>query len=115
MVLLRTALRVHKLYTRIMPRLYSTTYETKQGIENRVLKVLHAFNKIKPETIALKARFGDELGLDSLDVVEVLMAIEEEFAMEIPDIEADKMMTPGDAVLYIHRKMAEMGTAVEDN
>ena len=55
------------------------------------------------------------MGLDSLDVVEVLMAIEEEFALEIPDIEADKIMTPGDAVVYIHRKMAELGSVAEDD
>lgn len=55
------------------------------------------------------------MGLDSLDVVEVLMAIEEEFALEIPDIEADKITTPGDAVVYIHRKMAELGSVAEDD
>ena len=55
------------------------------------------------------------MGLDSLDVVEVLMAIEEEFALEIPDNEADKIMTPGDAVIYIHRKMTELNKVAEND
>ena len=43
------------------------------------------------------------MGLDSLDVIEVLMAIEDEFGVEIPDEVSDKMLTPGDAVLFIHK------------
>ena len=53
-------------------------------------------NKVNPET-----KFIEDLGLDSLDVVEVVMAIEDEFAVEIPDIEADKISSIADAVDYI--------------
>lgn len=52
--------------------------------------------KVTPES-----KFVDELGLDSLDAVEVVMAIEDEFAVEIPDQEADKIASISDAVNYI--------------
>ena len=47
------------------------------------------------------ARFKEDLDLDSLDAVEVVMAIEEEFSVEIPDSEADKILSVADAVAYI--------------
>ncbi len=47
------------------------------------------------------AHFQKDLGLDSLDTVEVVMAFEEEFAIEIPDSEADKLMSAADAITYI--------------
>ena len=53
-------------------------------------------NKVNPET-----KFIEDLGLDSLDVMEVVMAIEDEFAVEIPDIEADKISSIAEAVDYI--------------
>lgn len=43
----------------------------------------------------------DDLGLDSLDTVELVMALEDEFAIEIPDVEAEKILTCGDAVEYL--------------
>jgi NADH dehydrogenase (ubiquinone) 1 alpha/beta subcomplex 1 len=54
------------------------------------------FFQVTPES-----KFADDLGLDSLDAVEVVMAIEDEFAIEIPDAEADKIASVGDAVEYI--------------
>ena len=47
------------------------------------------------------ARFKEDLDLDSLDAVEVVMAIEEEFGIEIPDSEADKILSIGDAIAYV--------------
>lgn len=47
------------------------------------------------------ANFNKDLGLDSLDTVEVVMAFEEEFCVEIPDAEADKILTTSDAIKYI--------------
>ena len=51
--------------------------------------------------VSPSARFKEDLDLDSLDAVEVVMAIEEEFAIEIPDSEADKILSIADAVAYI--------------
>ena len=56
-------------------------------------------DKITPE-----ASFIDDLGADSLDIVELLMAIEEEYGLEIPDDEAEKLKTVGDVVAYIENK-----------
>lgn len=56
---------------------------------------------IDESTIKLDTVFVDDLGADSLDVVELIMALEEAFDMEIPDTEAEKIVTVGDAVDYI--------------
>ena len=53
------------------------------------------------DKITTKASFVDDLGADSLDTVELIMQLEEEFAMEIPDEEAEKLTTVGSAVDYI--------------
>jgi len=53
------------------------------------------------KTITATSRFKEDLDLDSLDAVEVVMAIEEEFCIEIPDSEADKILSIADAVQYI--------------
>lgn len=54
-----------------------------------------------PTKVSETATFKDDLGLDSLDAVEVVMAIEDEFTIEIPDSEADKILSISDAVTYI--------------
>jgi acyl carrier protein len=56
---------------------------------------------IDEEDITLETSFVDDLGADSLDLVEMIMAAEEEFDIEIPDDEAYKIVTVGDAVAYI--------------
>lgn len=57
--------------------------------------------QVSKDKVNATARFKDDLDLDSLDAVEVVMAIEEEFAIEIPDSEADKILSIADAVAYI--------------
>ncbi|WDC85872.1 acyl carrier protein [Caloramator sp. mosi_1] len=54
-----------------------------------------------PEDITMESSFMDDLGADSLDVVELIMALEDEFDLEIPDEEAEKIQTVGDVVEYI--------------
>ena len=54
----------------------------------------------------MEASFIDDLGADSLDIVELIMALEEEFDMEIPDADAEKVVTVGDVVDYIKDHMA---------
>ncbi|MGI6622464.1 MAG: acyl carrier protein [Clostridiaceae bacterium] len=56
---------------------------------------------VDAEEIKLESSFIDDLGADSLDIVELIMALEEEFDLEIPDKEAEKIATVGDAVEYI--------------
>ncbi|KAI0257568.1 acyl carrier protein-like protein [Lactifluus subvellereus] len=65
----------------------------KTQIETRVLEVLKTFEKVSPEKLKPSASFTNDLGLDSLDAVEVVMAVEEEFSIEIPDVEADAIQT----------------------
>lgn len=56
---------------------------------------------VEADEVTMEASFIDDLGADSLDIVELIMALEEEFDMEIPDEEAEKISTVGDVVEYI--------------
>ena len=59
------------------------------------------FDKVDPAKVTPTSHFNKDLGLDSLDAVEVVMAIEEEFVVEIPDAEAEKILTVEDAINFI--------------
>jgi len=59
---------------------------------------------VQPDQVKLESRFMEDLGADSLDVVELVMAIEEAFGIEIPDEDAEKIRTVKDAVDYIELK-----------
>jgi acyl carrier protein len=59
---------------------------------------------VKKEEVIENAKFVDDLGADSLDTVELVMALEEEFGIEIPDEDAEKLATVGDALRYIEEK-----------
>jgi len=56
---------------------------------------------VDPEKVTLEAAFVDDLGADSLDTVELVMAFEEEFSIDIPDEDAEQMRTVGEAIAYI--------------
>jgi acyl carrier protein len=56
---------------------------------------------IDPDEITMESSFIDDLGADSLDIVELIMALEEEFDIEIPDEDAEKIKTVGDVVEYL--------------
>jgi len=60
---------------------------------------------VKPEEVTPEASFIDDLGADSLDTVELVMALEEEFGIEIPDEDAEKMTKVADAIKYIEEKV----------
>jgi len=60
---------------------------------------------VKPEEIKPTASFRDDLGADSLDAVELIMALEEKFGIEIPDADAETMLTINDAIKYIENKI----------
>ncbi|XP_067316634.1 acyl carrier protein, mitochondrial-like [Anolis sagrei] len=77
---------------------------TLDGIKERVLYVLKLYDKIDPEKLTASSHFMKDLGLDSLDQVEIIMAMEDEFGFEIPDVEAEKLMCPQEIVEYIADK-----------
>lgn len=74
---------------------------TMKMVEQRIMLVLSLYDKIDPKKLTLDSNFFKDLGLDSLDFVEVIMAIEDEFGFEIPDGDSDSMKTPRDIYQYI--------------
>lgn len=72
-------------------------------IEQRVKDIIVEQLGVKREQVNEGASFIDDLGADSLDTVELVMALEEEFNIEIPDEEAEKIQTVGEAVNYINK------------
>ncbi|MDP8296999.1 MAG: acyl carrier protein [Candidatus Orphnella occulta] len=61
---------------------------------------------VKPDEVTAEASFIDDLGADSLDTVELVMALEEEFGIEIPDEDAEKMSKVSEAIKYIESKVS---------
>ncbi|WP_448589343.1 acyl carrier protein [Thermodesulfobium sp.] len=76
-------------------------------IFDRVKKIISNQLGIEEGTIEMSSSFVDDLGADSLDTVEMVMAFEEEFGAEIPDKEVEKIKTVGDAVKYLYEKVGE--------
>lgn len=70
-------------------------------IFEKVREVISNVLGIEPEDITMESSFTEDLGADSLDVVELIMDLQEEFDIEIPDEEAEKVQTVGDVVDYI--------------
>lgn len=82
------------------PKPTETFLET-EAVTNRIFDVLTGFEKVDPAKVTEVAHFTNDLGLDSLDAVEVVMALEEEFTVEIPDSEAERILTVQDAIYFI--------------
>ncbi|AHD13544.1 acyl carrier protein [Pseudomonas monteilii] len=76
------------------------------NIEERVKKIVAEQLGVKEEEVTLEKSFVDDLGADSLDTVELVMALEEEFETEIPDEEAEKITTVQAAVDYVKAHQA---------
>ena len=76
------------------------------AVESKIKTIIAEQLGVKPEEVTPNASFVDDLGADSLDTVELIMALEEEFNVEIPDEDAEKMKTVGDAIKYIEEKTA---------
>jgi len=72
--------------------------------EDKVKSIIVEQLGVKVEDITPEASFINDLGADSLDTVELVMALEEEFGIEIPDEDAEKITTVGDAIKYIEEK-----------
>lgn len=78
---------------------------TEQAIFEKVKAVIADKLSVEPEKITLEARFIEDLGADSLDTVELIMGLEDEFGLEISDEEAERIRTVKDAVAYIQAKL----------
>ena len=72
-----------------------------EPIEARVREIIINELGLEPEKVTDDASFVEDLGADSLDTVELVMAFEEEFGLDIPDEDAEEMRTVGDAIKYL--------------
>ncbi len=70
-------------------------------VEERVKEIICEQLGVEEDEVTANAKFIEDLGADSLDTVELVMAFEEEFDLEIPDEDAEKIVTVGDAINYI--------------
>jgi acyl carrier protein len=77
------------------------------SIEEKVIEIISQKLNLSKDQIKPEASFVDDLGADSLDLVELVMAMEEAFGMEVPDEEAEKLRTVKDAIEYIKAKTGE--------
>ena len=77
-----------------------------EAVADRVRAIIAEQLGVKLEEVTDSASFIEDLGADSLDTVELVMALEEEFGIEIPDEDAEKMSSVGDAIKYIESKIA---------
>lgn len=78
-----------------------------ENIEDRVKEIIVNELGVEPEKVTEDASFVEDLGADSLDTVELVMAFEEEFEIEIPDEDAEQLQTVGDAIRYLKEHKGE--------
>jgi acyl carrier protein len=74
-----------------------------KSVERRVIEIIVEQLGVSTEEVTLEASFIDDLGADSLDLVELIMAMEEEFGLEISDEDAEKIQTVQDVVNYVNQ------------
>lgn len=77
------------------------------SVEQRVKEIIVEQLGVEQNQVTTGAKFVEDLGADSLDTVELVMALEEEFNLEIPDEDAEKIVSVGDAVNYIEKNAAK--------
>ena len=77
------------------------------NVEQKVKDIIVQQLGVDPEKVKPAASFVEDLGADSLDTVELVMAFEEEFGVEIPDEDAEKIRTVGDAITYLQEHVKE--------
>jgi acyl carrier protein len=76
-------------------------------VEDKVKDIIVEELGVEREKLTTEASFMEDLGADSLDTVELVMAFEKEFDIDIPDEEAEKLRTVGDALKYLHEKIGK--------
>jgi len=74
---------------------------SEQSVEDKVKEIIVEQLSVNAEQVTPEAKFIEDLGADSLDVVELVMAFEEQFGIEVPDEDAEKLQTVGDVNSYI--------------
>jgi acyl carrier protein len=80
-----------------------------KSIEDKVKDIIVEQLGVNPEQVTPQASFIEDLGADSLDIVELVMAFEEEFGVEVPDEDAEKLQTVGDVISYIKERANKGG------
>ena len=80
---------------------------SEKSISEKVKDIIVEQLGVNPEQVTENASFIEDLGADSLDTVELVMAFEEEFSVEVPDEDAEKLMSVGDVVKYIEEKTSK--------
>ena len=80
---------------------------SEKSIEEKVKDIIVEQLGVNPEQVTPTASFIEDLGADSLDIVELVMELEEEFEITIPDEQAEKIKTVGEAIDYIERELAK--------
>jgi acyl carrier protein len=76
-----------------------------KDLESKLIKIVAEKLNIEEKNVSTASRFQEDLGADSLDIVELLMEIEEEFGVNISDEESERLKTVGDAAKYISAKL----------
>ena len=77
------------------------------SVEQRVIEIVCEHLAVNKETVTRNTAFIEDIGADSLDIVELVMELEEEFEITIPDDQAEKIKTVGEAIDYIEREQAK--------
>jgi acyl carrier protein len=77
------------------------------AVEERIREIIVEQLGVSADEAVNEASFIDDLGADSLDIVELVMAIEEEFGIEVPDEDAERMQNIGDVISYVQEKTSE--------
>ena len=75
-------------------------------VESRMTGLITEQLGVSKDEVALNASFLDDLGADALDIVELVMSMEEEFDVEIPDDDVERLRTIGDAIVYLKERLA---------
>jgi acyl carrier protein len=109
-----TQIMIHELRSRLQIVLLAnlhvaeyrggTNFMADKSIEEKVKDIIVEQLGVNPEQVTPQASFIEDLGADSLDIVELVMAFEEEFSVEVPDEDAEKLQTVGDVINYIKQR-----------
>lgn len=93
--------------TQLMRKSYRRFQAVISSVEERVIDLVCEHLGVNKEQVSRQTSFQDDVGADSLDIVELVMELEEEFEITIPDDQAEKIKTVGEAIDYIEREQAK--------